>query len=92
VTEQPDLAPVSERAALAAFLDKQRGILVRKIEGVTDEDARTAPTASSLSCITSRRSRATPGTQTSSAMRSMAAPASSPGAAGNQVPPAESLG
>jgi Protein of unknown function (DUF664) len=51
VTEQPDLAPVSERAALAAFLDKQRGILVRKIEGVTDEDARTAPTASSLSLL-----------------------------------------
>jgi hypothetical protein len=42
VTGQPDLAPVSERAALAAFLDKQRGILVRKIEGVADDDARCA--------------------------------------------------
>jgi Protein of unknown function (DUF664) len=51
VTGQPDLAPTSERDALAAFLDKQRDILVRKIEGVTDDDARLAPTASSLSLL-----------------------------------------
>jgi uncharacterized damage-inducible protein DinB len=34
-----------------AFLDKQRDILVRKIEGLTDDDARSAPTASSLSLL-----------------------------------------
>jgi hypothetical protein len=48
---QPDSAPSSEREALTAFLDKQRDILVRKIEGVTDDDARSAPTASSLSLL-----------------------------------------
>jgi Protein of unknown function (DUF664) len=46
-----DLAPASERAALTGFLDKQRDILVRKIEGVTDDDARSAPTSSSLSLL-----------------------------------------
>jgi hypothetical protein len=51
VTRQPDLAPTSERDALTAFLDKQRDILVRKIEGVTDDDARRAATASSLSLL-----------------------------------------
>jgi hypothetical protein len=51
VTSQPELAPASEREALTAFLDKQRDILVRKIEGVTDDDARSAPTASSLSLL-----------------------------------------
>jgi hypothetical protein len=44
-------SPASEREALTAFLDKQRDILVRKIEGVTDEDARRTPTASSLSLL-----------------------------------------
>ena len=44
-------SPASEREALTAFLDKQRDILVRKIEGVTDEDARAIPTASSLSLL-----------------------------------------
>jgi len=44
-------SPASEREALTAFLDKQRDILVRKIEGVTDEDARAMPTASSLSLL-----------------------------------------
>ena len=39
------------RRAQAAFLDKQRDILVRKIEGVTDEDARKTPTASSFSLL-----------------------------------------
>jgi hypothetical protein len=42
VTKPPDLAPASERAALTAFRDKQRDILVRKIEGVSDDDARCA--------------------------------------------------
>jgi hypothetical protein len=51
VTGQPELAPTSEREVLTAFLDKQRDILVRKIEGVTDDDARSAPTASSLSLL-----------------------------------------
>jgi hypothetical protein len=51
VTRQPDLAPTSERDALTAFLDKQRDVLVRKIDGVTDDDARLAPTASSLSLL-----------------------------------------
>jgi uncharacterized damage-inducible protein DinB len=51
VTKPPDLAPASERAALTAFLDKQRDILVRKIEGVSDDDARRAPTASALSLL-----------------------------------------
>ena len=44
-------APASEREGLTSFLDRQRDILVRKIEGVTDQDARTAPTASSLSLL-----------------------------------------
>jgi hypothetical protein len=43
---KPDLAPASERQALTAFLDRQRDILARKLEGGTDDDARTAPTAS----------------------------------------------
>ena len=51
MTKPADLAPASERAALTAFLDKQRDILVRKIEGVSDEDARRAPTASALSLL-----------------------------------------
>jgi hypothetical protein len=44
-------APASEREGLSDFLDRQRDILVRKIEGVTDQDARTAPTVSSLSLL-----------------------------------------
>jgi Protein of unknown function (DUF664) len=51
MTRPADFAPASERAALTGFLDKQRDILVRKIEGVTDEDARLAPTASALSLL-----------------------------------------
>jgi hypothetical protein len=50
-SRQPDLAPTSERQALAEFLDKQRDILVRKVEGVTDDEARLAPTTSSLSLL-----------------------------------------
>jgi hypothetical protein len=44
-------APPSEREGLSDFLDRQRDTLVRKIEGVTDQDARTAPTVSSLSLL-----------------------------------------
>jgi hypothetical protein len=44
-------SPASEREALTAFLDKQRDILVRKLEGVTDDDARKTPAASSLSLL-----------------------------------------
>lgn len=41
----------SERDALTGFLDQQRNALVRKIRGVSDADARRAPTASSLSLL-----------------------------------------
>lgn len=39
------------REALCGFLDKQREALVRKIQGVSDADARETPTASSLSLL-----------------------------------------
>jgi uncharacterized damage-inducible protein DinB len=52
VIQRPtDLAPTSERDALTAFLDRQRDILVRKVEGLTDDEARAAPTVSSLSLL-----------------------------------------
>jgi hypothetical protein len=52
VTASPiEPAPASEREGLSDFLDRQRDILVRKIEDVTDQDARTAPTVSSLSLL-----------------------------------------
>lgn len=41
----------NERDALAGFLDQQRDALVRKIRGVSDADARHAPTVSSLSLL-----------------------------------------
>jgi uncharacterized damage-inducible protein DinB len=41
----------SEREALSLNLDAQREGLIRKIEGVGDESARQAPTASSLSLL-----------------------------------------
>ena len=44
-------ASLSERDALATFLDQQRAALVRKVRGVSDADARRAPTASSLSLL-----------------------------------------
>ena len=34
-----NLSPAAEREALTAFLDKQRDILVRKIEGLVGNDA-----------------------------------------------------
>ena len=45
------LLPQSEREALEMFLDAQRTGLIRKVEGVSDELGRQAPTASSLSLI-----------------------------------------
>jgi hypothetical protein len=41
----------NERDALAGFLDRQRDALIRKVRGVSDTDARRAPTASSLSLL-----------------------------------------
>jgi hypothetical protein len=48
---QINLSPADEREALTAFLDKQRDAFVRKIEGLTDDDARLTPTASSMSLL-----------------------------------------
>jgi uncharacterized damage-inducible protein DinB len=45
------LTPTSERAALENVLDAQRIGLIRKVEDVSDELARQAPTASSLSLL-----------------------------------------
>ena len=45
------LTPKSEHGALENFLDPQRIGLIRKVEGVSDELARQAPTASSLSLL-----------------------------------------
>jgi hypothetical protein len=41
----------TERDALIGFLDQQRDALLRKVRGVSDADARRAPTASSLSLL-----------------------------------------
>ena len=41
----------SERAGLIEFLDYQREALIKKLDGVSDHDARRAPTASSLSLL-----------------------------------------
>jgi hypothetical protein len=41
----------TERAALCEFLDLQREALIEKLNGVSDEDARRAPTVSSLSLL-----------------------------------------
>jgi hypothetical protein len=46
-----EFSTASEREALTGFLDRQRGALVRKIRGVSDEQARQAPTASALSLL-----------------------------------------
>lgn len=42
---------LNERDALACFLDRQRDALAGKVRGVSDADARRAPTASSLSLL-----------------------------------------
>jgi hypothetical protein len=49
--EAQDFSTSAERDALCGFLDLQRAALIRKIEGVSDADARAAPTASSLSLL-----------------------------------------
>jgi uncharacterized damage-inducible protein DinB len=49
--ENEQFALASEREALENFLDAQREGLIRKIEGLDDERARKAPTASSLSLL-----------------------------------------
>jgi hypothetical protein len=41
----------TERAGLCEFLDLQREALIEKLRGVSDEDARRAPTVSSLSLL-----------------------------------------
>ncbi|HEY5013476.1 MAG TPA: DinB family protein [Acidimicrobiia bacterium] len=41
----------TERAGLCEFLDMQREALIGKIRGLSEEDARRAPTASSLSLL-----------------------------------------
>jgi hypothetical protein len=41
----------TERAGLSEFLDLQREALIEKLQGVSDEDARRAPTVSSLSLL-----------------------------------------
>jgi Protein of unknown function (DUF664) len=41
----------TEKAGLCEFLDMQREALIEKLQGVSDEDARRAPTVSSLSLL-----------------------------------------
>jgi uncharacterized damage-inducible protein DinB len=45
----PFIAPPDELAGLTMFLDSQRDAILRKVEGLSDGDAKRAPTASSLS-------------------------------------------
>jgi hypothetical protein len=47
----PEFATDTDREALCGFLDLQRAALIRKVQGVSDADARKAPTASSLSLL-----------------------------------------
>jgi hypothetical protein len=46
-----EFSTANERDALAGFLDRQRDALIRKVRGVSDADARRAPTASSLTLL-----------------------------------------
>jgi hypothetical protein len=46
-----EVSTSNERDALAGFLDRQRDALARKVQGVSNADARRAPTASSLSLL-----------------------------------------
>ncbi|HEY3607842.1 MAG TPA: DUF664 domain-containing protein [Pseudonocardiaceae bacterium] len=46
-----EFTTANERDALTGFLDRQRDALIRKVRGVSDADARRAPTASSLSLL-----------------------------------------
>ncbi len=54
-----DCRPDSERNALTAFLDMQRSALVRKVDDVSEADARRVPTASSLSLLSLLKHSAT---------------------------------
>jgi hypothetical protein len=47
----PQFETSTEREALSGFLDLQRSALLRKLNGVSDADARRSPTASSLSLL-----------------------------------------
>jgi hypothetical protein len=47
----PQFATTSEREALCGFIDLQRAALIRKVDGISDADARRDPTASSLSLL-----------------------------------------
>jgi hypothetical protein len=40
----------TERDALCSFLDQARDALIRKVDGLSEQDARTASTVSSLRC------------------------------------------
>src|SRR5690349_1820983 len=44
-------SPESERAGLIEFLDYQREALIKKLDGVSEDDARRASTVSSLSLL-----------------------------------------
>lgn len=46
-----EASPESERAGLIEFFDYQREALIKKLDGVSDHDARQAATASSLSLL-----------------------------------------
>jgi uncharacterized damage-inducible protein DinB len=47
----PDVAPETERAGLLEFLGYKREALIDRIQGLSDEQARTTPTVSSLSLL-----------------------------------------
>jgi hypothetical protein len=49
--QSPGFSVSNERDALGGFLDLQRDGLIRKIEGVSDADARRTPKASALSLL-----------------------------------------
>ena len=46
-----EASPETERAGLIEFLDYQREALIKKIKGVSDDDARWTPTESALSLL-----------------------------------------
>ena len=52
-------ATETEREALCGFLDQQRNALIRKVDGLSDEDARRAPTISSMSLLSLLKHSAT---------------------------------
>ena len=55
----PVIETGTERQALCGFLDQQRDALIRKIEGLSDEDARRAATVSSMSMLSLLKHAAT---------------------------------